>query len=114
VQTVIDGELAWAVAQAHRDGADRASLTDVILKLTGEVRQQLGLHLAITRALVDMRVVREFQETVIDVIREESPEDSPPDCGPPESPPGAAAERGSAGAGRGRIAWRSGVTRSTS
>jgi hypothetical protein len=74
VQGVIDGELAWAVAQAHRDGADRASLVDVILKLAGEVRQQLGLQLAITRALVDMRVVREFQQTVIEVVREESPE----------------------------------------
>jgi hypothetical protein len=74
VQTVIDGELAWAVEQAHRDGADRASLADVILKLAGEVRQQLGLQLAITRALVDMRVVREFQQTVIHVVREESPE----------------------------------------
>jgi hypothetical protein len=74
VQTVIDGELAWAVEQAHRDGADRASLADVILKLAGEVRQQLGLQLAITRALVDMRVVREFQQTVVDVVRDESPE----------------------------------------
>jgi hypothetical protein len=73
VQAVIDGELAWAVAEAHRDGADRASLTEVILKLAGEVRQQLG-QLAITKALVDMRVVREFQETVIDVVRDESPE----------------------------------------
>jgi hypothetical protein len=49
-------------------------LTDVILRLAGEVRQQLGLQLSISKALIDLRVVREFQETVIDVIREESPE----------------------------------------
>ena len=45
----------------------------MILRLAGEVRQQLGLQLAISRALVDLRVVKEFQETVIEIIREESP-----------------------------------------
>ena len=74
VQQVIDEELAWAVQQARQAGADRADLVDVILKLTGEVRQQLGLQLAISRTLVDLRVVKEFQETVLDAIREESPD----------------------------------------
>ncbi|MEW5983448.1 MAG: hypothetical protein AB1806_13930 [Acidobacteriota bacterium] len=74
VQAVIDRELRWAVRQAEEPGADRAKLADVILRLAGEVRQQLGLQLAITRALVDMKVVRAFQETVIDTIREESPD----------------------------------------
>ena len=36
---------------------DRAALADVILRLAGEVRQQLGLQLAISRTLVDLRVV---------------------------------------------------------
>src|SRR4249920_3495745 len=40
IQQVIDGELGWAVEQARREGADRASLQDVILRLTAEVRQQ--------------------------------------------------------------------------
>lgn len=74
IQRVIDGELAWAVEQAQQEGADRAALQDVILKLAGEVRQQLGLQLTISRALVDLRVVKEFQETVIEIIREEAPE----------------------------------------
>ncbi len=74
VQQVIDEELQWAVRAAHQDGANRASLADVILKLAGEVRQQLGLHLSITRTLVDLRVVKEFQDVVLDAIREESPE----------------------------------------
>lgn len=74
VQEVIDEELRWAVTQARQDGADRTGLADVILKLAGEVRQQLGLQLAISRTLVDLRVVKEFQETVMEVIREESPE----------------------------------------
>jgi hypothetical protein len=74
IQRVIDGELEWAVEQAQREGADRAALQDVILRLAGEVRQQLGLQLAISRALVDLKVVREFQETVIHIIREEDPE----------------------------------------
>jgi predicted DNA-binding protein YlxM (UPF0122 family) len=74
VQQVIDEELRWATQEARREGADRAALQDVILKLAGEVRQQLGLQLTITRTLVDLRVVREFQQTVIDTIQEESPE----------------------------------------
>src|SRR5512145_31493 len=36
IQQVIDGELAWAMAQAQREGADRAGLQDVILRLAGE------------------------------------------------------------------------------
>jgi hypothetical protein len=73
VQRVIDEELAWAITEARRLGADRARLQDVILKLTGEVRQQLGLQLAISRTLVDLRVFKEFQETVVEAIQEESP-----------------------------------------
>ena len=74
IQRVIDGELAWAVTEAQRQGVDRAALQDVILRLAGEVRQQLGLQLTISRALVDLRVVKEFQETVIEIISDESPE----------------------------------------
>jgi hypothetical protein len=74
VQKVIDDELAWAVRQAHQDDANRAGLSEVIIKLAAEVRQQLGLQLQISRTLIDMRVVREFQETVVEVIGQESPE----------------------------------------
>ena len=74
VQQVIDEELKWAVTQARKDGSDRTGLAEVILKLVAEVRQQLGLQLAISRTLVDLRVVKEFHETVIETIREESPE----------------------------------------
>jgi DNA-binding Lrp family transcriptional regulator len=74
VQQVIDEELRWAVQQTRQEGAERSALADVILKLAGEVRQQLGLRLAISRTLVDLRVVKEFQDTVVEIIREESPE----------------------------------------
>src|SRR4029453_1725589 len=74
VQQVINDELEWAFTQARKEPANRTALTDVILKLAGEVRQQLGLQLAISRPLVDLRVVKEFQETVIETIQEESPE----------------------------------------
>jgi hypothetical protein len=73
VQQVIDGELSWAVGEARREGADRAALSDVILKLAGEVRQQLGLQLQITRTLIDLREFREFRQTIIDVLSHESP-----------------------------------------
>lgn len=55
-------------------GADRAALQDVILRLAGEVRQQLGLQLVITRAIVDLRIMKEFQATVIEAIRDVAPE----------------------------------------
>ena len=74
VQRVIDEELGWAVQQARREGGDRGALADVILKLAGEVRQQLGLQLSISKTLVDLRVVNEFHQTVVEVIREESPD----------------------------------------
>ena len=60
VQDVIDDELRWA-------------LQDTILKLTAEVRQQLGLQLNITRTLVDLKVVREFQRSVTETIAEVDP-----------------------------------------
>jgi hypothetical protein len=74
VQQVIDEELGWAVKEARRDGGDRAALADVILKLAAEIRQQLGLQLAISRALVDLRILKEFHEIVVEAIRDESPE----------------------------------------
>jgi hypothetical protein len=73
VQRVIDEELDAARQRAQQPGVDRAALTDIIIRLTAEVRQQLNLQLAITRTLVDLRVVKEFQESVVEVIRSESP-----------------------------------------
>ncbi len=74
VQQVIDEELRCAVDRAKEPGADRAKLQDTILKLAAEVRQQLGLQLNISRTLIDLRVVREFQRSVIEVMSEESPD----------------------------------------
>jgi predicted transcriptional regulator len=74
VQQIIDEELSWAVQRAKAPGSDRTALQDTILKLAAEVRQQLGLQLSITRSLVDLKVVREFQRSVVEVISEESPE----------------------------------------
>ena len=72
-QQIIDDELAWAVDQAQQPGADRGKLQDTILKLVAEVRQQLGLQLNITRTLVDLKVVREFQRSVTETIAEIDP-----------------------------------------
>ena len=74
VQRVIDEELCWAVDQAQQPGADRTALQDTILRLAAEVRQQLGLQLSITKTLVDLKVVWEFQRSVVEVIAEESPD----------------------------------------
>ena len=74
VQQVIDNELHWAVERAKEPEADRRALQDTILKLAAEVRQQLGLQLTISRTLIDLRVVREFQRSVVEAIAEESPD----------------------------------------
>jgi hypothetical protein len=74
VQQVIDEQLAWALTQTRHEGADRPAVIDVLLKLCSEVRHQLGLQLEISRTLVDLRILKEFQETVLDAIREESPD----------------------------------------
>ncbi len=71
---ISDEELAWAVTEARKPGSDRTRLQEVILKLTGEVRQQLGLQLEISKTLVDLRVVKEFQATVLEAIGDQSPE----------------------------------------
>ncbi|MEQ1897632.1 MAG: hypothetical protein ABL971_09645 [Vicinamibacterales bacterium] len=74
VQEVILAQFEWAEQQARQAGADRAALADVLVKLSGEVRAQLRLEHDISRTLIDLRVVREFQRTVFEVISEESPE----------------------------------------
>jgi len=38
VQAAIDEELQWAKREAQREGADRRSLIDVIVRLASEVR----------------------------------------------------------------------------
>ena len=51
----------------------RGDSSDVILRLAGEVRHQQHLQLTLMATLVDLKVVREFQEVVVGVIRDESP-----------------------------------------
>jgi len=74
VQQVILDQLTWAEDQAKLDGANRTLLADVIIKLSAEVRAQLRLEHDVSRALIDLRVVREFQQTVFEVISRENPD----------------------------------------
>ena len=74
VQDVILDQLTWAESQATQAGADRAALADVLVKLSAEVRAQLRLEHDISRTLIDLKVVRQFQRTVFEVISQESPE----------------------------------------
>ena len=55
-------------------GADRTALADVLVRLSAETRAQLRLKHDISRTLIDLRVVREFQRKVFEVIAGESPE----------------------------------------
>ena len=59
-QQVILDQLDWA--------------EQLIVKLSAEIRGQLRLEHDISRTLIDLRVVREFQRTVFETIAEESPD----------------------------------------
>lgn len=73
-QQVILDQLDWAEQQAQQPGADRSSLTDLLVKLSAEIRGQLRLEHDISRTLVDLKVVREFQRSVVETIAEIDPQ----------------------------------------
>jgi DNA-binding Lrp family transcriptional regulator len=73
-ERVIFDQLEWAETQARQPGVDRTQLIDTLIKVTTEIRQQVTVRANLTRMLYDMKVIREFQETVVETIREESPE----------------------------------------
>jgi hypothetical protein len=74
IQRSILDQLSWAEDQARQPGVDRPELIDLIVKLSGEVRNQLRLEHDISRTLIDLRVVRDFQRTVFEEISKESPD----------------------------------------
>jgi DNA-binding Lrp family transcriptional regulator len=73
-ERVIFDHLAWAEEQAKQPGVDRTQLIDTVIKVATEVRQQVMVRANLTRMLYGLRVIKEFQETVIEAIREESPD----------------------------------------
>lgn len=70
----VQGELQWALTEARKPGVDRKGLQEVVVRLAGEVRKQLGLQVEIVRTLYDLRAVEEFQREVLNAIGEVSPE----------------------------------------
>lgn len=74
MQRAVDRELEWALDEARQPDADRKGLARTILTLAAEVRQQLALQLTISKAVIDIELVREFRQTVTEAIAEEAPE----------------------------------------
>jgi len=74
VQDLILDQLLWVEELAAQPGADRVALIDPIVKLAAEVRAQVRLEHDVSRTLIDLRVVRQFQQTVFQAIAAESPE----------------------------------------
>lgn len=74
VNRVIQDELAWAVGEARKLGADRKGLQAVVIDLTSEVRKQLHLQVDIIRLVYDLKAAAEFQHEVLDAIGQVSPE----------------------------------------
>jgi hypothetical protein len=73
-ERVIFDQLTWVEEHAKQPGVDRPQLIDMVLKVTAEIRQQVLVRANLTRMLYDLKYIQEFQETVVDAIREESPE----------------------------------------
>ena len=73
VQQLILDQIAWAEARATQPGADRAVLSDTLVKLAAEVRAQIRLEHDISCTLIDLKVVRQFQRTVVEAIQSEAP-----------------------------------------
>jgi hypothetical protein len=74
VQEVMRDQLTHVEQLAKQPGTDRVAHTDALVRLAGEIRAQLKLEHEISRDLVDLGVVREFQRTVFDVISKEAPD----------------------------------------
>jgi len=74
INRVISEELDWATTEARREGADRKGLQSTLIELASEVRKQLGFQFEILRSLYDFRAAAEFQQEVLNVIGEVSPE----------------------------------------
>jgi hypothetical protein len=73
VQQLILDQLNWAEARAKEPGADRAVLSDTLVRLAAEVRAQIRLEHDISVTLIDLKVVRQFQRTVVEAIQAEAP-----------------------------------------
>jgi hypothetical protein len=71
-EVVLD-QLNWAEARAKEPGADRAVLSDTLVRLAAEVRAQIRLEHDISVTLIDLKVVRQFQRTVVEAIQAEAP-----------------------------------------
>jgi len=74
VPDLILDQLLWVEEQAPQPGADRLALIDPMVKLSAEVRAQVRLDHDLSRALIDLRLVRQFQQTVFQAISAVSPE----------------------------------------
>ena len=73
VQQVVLGQLDWAEAQANQPGANRQALADTLVRLAAEIRAQIKLEHDISCTLIDLKVVRQFQRTVVEAIQTEAP-----------------------------------------
>ncbi len=74
INGAIQEELTWAIQEARRSGADRKGLQQIIIDLSGEVRQQLRFQLDLLRSLYDLKGMADFQQEVLNVIGEVAPD----------------------------------------
>jgi hypothetical protein len=71
LQQVIQDRLTRALQQLDQPGANEAILTDRVIKLAAEGRAQLRLQVELSRALIDLNAVREFEGEIVYAIRQE-------------------------------------------
>jgi len=53
---------------------DKCSMQQIIIRLSAEIRKQLSLYLSIAETWHDQKIMAEFQQELIDILKEVSPE----------------------------------------
>lgn len=71
LEGVLEGEIS---KEEMQDYIGRKSLIELILETKKEIRSQIRLMNDVSESIFNVRMVQDFQQTVVDEIRRESPE----------------------------------------
>lgn len=73
INSAINEELDRAKKEIEKPNVDKTSIQAIMIKLSGEIRQQLSLQLSIAQVWHDIKIYAEFQEAVLNILDEMEP-----------------------------------------
>ena len=73
INDAITKELDRTKQEIEKPNADKTTIQGIMVKLSGEIRQQLQLQLNIAQIWHDQKVVDEFQAEVLQILDEVQP-----------------------------------------